>query len=167
MYLSDVRMPRNYRKKIGPRRNRNYDLEYLKRAVAAVRRVTCSLRRASEQFEVPYTTLNRWVNDKNNELWAYGRPPALNTLEEEKLVKIILICAEWEFPMKSYDVRYMVQRYLNRNGKREARFCENLPGLDWFKTFMLRHPNSTITVAENTRIVRAAVSYEIIESYFS
>ncbi|KAG5862913.1 hypothetical protein JTB14_024281 [Gonioctena quinquepunctata] len=69
--------------------------------------------------------------------------------------------------MKSYDVRYMVQQYLNRNGKREARFRENLPGLDWFKTFMLRHPNLTIKSAEHTKIVRAAVSYEIIESYFS
>ncbi|KAG5863625.1 hypothetical protein JTB14_027813 [Gonioctena quinquepunctata] len=74
------------------------------RAVAAVSRGTCSLRQASEQFAVPYTTLNRWVNDKNNELSANGRPPALNTLEEVKFVEIILVCAEWGFPMKSYDV---------------------------------------------------------------
>ncbi|KAG5884599.1 hypothetical protein JTB14_002252 [Gonioctena quinquepunctata] len=69
--------------------------------------------------------------------------------------------------MKSYDLRYMVQQYLNRNGKREARFRENLLGSDWFKTFMLRHPNSTMKLAENTKRVRAAVSYGIIESYFS
>ncbi|KAJ8909324.1 hypothetical protein NQ315_016043 [Exocentrus adspersus] len=158
-------MPRNYRKQLGPRQNRNYDPVYLERAIAAVRRGTLSIRTASEQYAIPYTTLHRWVN--NNNLLAYGRPPALENLEEEKLVKVLLICAEWGFPMKSFDIRYIVQQYLNKSGKREKRFSDNLPGLDWFKSFMARHPNLTIKFAENTKRVRAAVTYEVVETYFA
>lgn len=158
-------MPRNYRKKLGPRGNRNYDPEYLNRAVSSVRRGILSIRQASEQYAVPYTTLNRWV--KNNDLLAYGRPPVLGPLEEARLVEALLTCAEWGFPMKSYDVRYLVQQYLNKCGKREKRFKNNLPGLDWFKSFMRRHPNLTIKFAENTKRVRAAVTYEVVEAYFA
>ncbi|KAJ8935016.1 hypothetical protein NQ314_013041 [Rhamnusium bicolor] len=125
----DVIMPRNYRKKLGPRGKRNYDPVYLERAVLAIRRGTLSTRKASEQFAIPYTTLNRWVKDKDNKLLTYGRPPALQNLEEEKLVQILLICVEWRFPMKIYDVRYMVQQYLNKCERREVRFHDNLPGL--------------------------------------
>ncbi|KAJ8971955.1 hypothetical protein NQ314_000464 [Rhamnusium bicolor] len=124
-------------------------------------------KKASEQFAIPYTTLNRWVRDKDNKLLAYGRPPALQNLEEKKLVQILLICAECGFPMKSYDLRYMVQQYLNKCGRREVRFHDNLPDLDWFKAFMLRHPHLTIKLAENTKRVRAAVTYEVVETYFA
>ncbi|KAJ8978103.1 hypothetical protein NQ317_018970 [Molorchus minor] len=37
--------------------------------------------------------------------------------------------------------------------------------LDWFKAFMLRHRNLTIKLAENTKRVRAAVSYEGVKAY--
>lgn len=41
-----------------------------------------------------------------------------------------------------------------------------MPGEGWFNGLMKRHPRLTIKLAENTKRVRAAVTYEIIEDYF-
>ncbi|KAG5864958.1 hypothetical protein JTB14_027566 [Gonioctena quinquepunctata] len=44
----------------------------------------------------------------------------------------------------------MVQQYLNKLGEREKPFKDNLPGIDWFKSILLRHRDLTIKLAENT-----------------
>lgn len=41
-----------------------------------------------------------------------------------------------------------------------------MPGTNWFKSFMTRHKELTVKFAENTKRVRAAVSYETVEEYF-
>lgn len=46
------------------------------------------------------------------------------------------------------------------------RFKDNLPGIDWFKSFMGRHPDLTIKLAENTKRVGAGLSYDIVKDYF-
>lgn len=158
-------MPRKYVKKLGIRAKRTYDPIYLDRAVAAVRGRRMTMRAAAENFAVPYTTLNRRFHGRQTR--SYGGQPALTDEEENKSVDVLLLCAEWGFPLKSYDVRFMVQKFLNKCGKREKRFVENLPGIDWFKSFLLRHHNLTIKLAENTKRVRAALSYEVVERYFS
>lgn len=158
-------MPRKYVRKLGIRTNRPYDPVYLDRAVAAVRARRMTMRTASESFGVPYTTLNRKFHGRSS--GRYGGQPVLSDEEENKLVDVLLLCAEWGFPLKSYDVRIMVQQFLEKCGRREKRFKDNLPGIDWFKLFMSRHADLTIKLAENTKRVRAAVSYEMVEEYFS
>ncbi|KAJ8949448.1 hypothetical protein NQ318_007549 [Aromia moschata] len=41
-----------------------------------------------------------------------------------------------------------------------------MPGESWCMGLMKRHPQLTIKLAENTKRVRAALTYEIIEEYF-
>lgn len=41
-----------------------------------------------------------------------------------------------------------------------------MPGEGWFNGLMKRHPQLTVKLAENTKRVRAAVTYEIVEEYF-
>lgn len=157
-------MPRIYKKKLGPRGKCNYNKQYLERAVLAVRHGRMSMRQASEQYGIPYTTINRRYHGKNP--LKYGRQPALSDMQESQLKEVLQICAEWGFPLKSTDIRYIVQQYLTALGVTEKRFNDNLPGMDWFKGFMKRHRDLTIKLAENTKRVRAGVSYEVIQEYF-
>lgn len=159
-----LKMPRNYTKKLGPTRKQLYNPIYLKRAVEAVKR-GMAIRRAAENFGVPYTTVYdnvRAPSERN-----IGGQPVLSTVEERKLADALLVCADWGFPFKSYDVRHMVQQYLNKAGRTEKRFEDNFPGVDWFKSFMGRHEDLTIKLAENTKRVRAAVTYEVVQKYFT
>lgn len=120
---------RTYKKVLGPTRKSNYNPEYLINAVKSVQSGKLSIRKASEQYGIPYTTLNDKL--KNRYKCKIGGQPALNTTEEKNLVKGILCCAKWGFPLRNNDIRDIVQTYLNREGRVEKRFCDNRPGLDW------------------------------------
>ncbi|KAG5872622.1 hypothetical protein JTB14_003710 [Gonioctena quinquepunctata] len=41
-----------------------------------------------------------------------------------------------------------------------------MPGMDWFKSFLNRHRDLTVKLAENTKRARGALSYEVSEEYF-
>ncbi|KAJ8952784.1 hypothetical protein NQ318_008101, partial [Aromia moschata] len=154
------RMPRIYKKKLGPQGECNYAKTYVERPVAAVRRGSMSMRRASVQYGVPYSTIQRRFHGTQS--LKYGRQPVLSDEQEDRIKTSLQLCAEWRFPLKSNDVRGVVQQYLNKLGVTERRFKDNLPGLDWFKSFMKRHPELTIKLAENTKRVRAG----LIQEYF-
>lgn len=158
-------MPRTYTKKLGTYGKKNYNPIYMERAVAAVKANNMSMRQASEQFGVPYTTLNHRVNNKFS--GTYGGQPALAIEVERVLVDGLQLCAEWGFPLKPTDVRHVVQQYLNKRGLNEKRFHNNLPGHEWFLGFMKRHQELTTKFAENTKRVRVAVSYESVAEYFN
>lgn len=157
-------MPRKYIKKLGVYGKKNYDPVYLERALDAVRKKRLSMRKASERFAVPYTTLNNHYHAAA--LLTYGGQPALDEHSENLLVNALQTCAEWGFPLKPIDIRRITQQYLNSRGITEKRFKNNMPGEGWFNGLMKRHPQLTIKLAENTKRVRAAVTYEIVDQYF-
>lgn len=157
-------MPRKYVKKLGSYGKRNYDPAYLERALDAVRKGRLSMRKASEMYAVPYSTLNNRFHAAHP--LTYGGQPALDEQSEILLVNALQTCAEWGFPLKPIDIRRITQQYLNKLGIIEKRFTNNMPGEGWFNGLMKRHPRLTIKLAENTKRVRAAVTYEIIEDYF-
>lgn len=91
-----------------------------------------SIRRASEQFLIPKTTLGDYLKVKksNKTMNKSGAPIILNSEEEDKLVGGLLICAEWGFPLKCRDIQIMVKSFLNRQGKNSrGRFLINMPGI--------------------------------------
>ena len=44
--------------------------------------------------------------------------------------------ANWKIPLDAMDVRLLVKNYLDRKGVTDARFTNNLPGVNWLKSFM-------------------------------
>lgn len=156
-------MPRVYKKKLGVHGKCNYNQEYVQRAVANVRNGNLSIRQAAERYGVPYSTVQRRVQGTHS--LKYGRQPVLSEEEESHIVEASMICAQWGFPLRSTDIKIIVQQYLNAQG-RTTRFTDNRPGDDWFKCFLRRNPTLTIKLAENTKRARAGLSYEVIEEYF-
>ncbi|KAG5881474.1 hypothetical protein JTB14_026531 [Gonioctena quinquepunctata] len=134
------------------------------RLIAAVKRDALTIRQASEQYSVPYSTVQRRYHGHHP--LKYGRQPALSDAQELRLKETLQICAEGGFPLKSTDIRTIVQQYLNKLGTRETRFKDNMPGMDRFKSFLNRHRDLTLKLAENTKLVRGALTYEVIEEYF-
>ncbi|KAJ8926687.1 hypothetical protein NQ314_020902 [Rhamnusium bicolor] len=79
----------------------------------------------------------------------------------------LLTCASWGFPLTQHDIKVSVKNYLDNMDKTEKRFKNNQPGADWFKKFVKRHPQITVRYSENIKKVRAGMSYDTVNNYFS
>ncbi|KAI4469474.1 transposase is4 [Holotrichia oblita] len=111
-------MPRNYKKKLGVTAKFRYNKVYMENALKAVVRGQMSLRAASTNYGVPYTTLHRkyQAHLKGDNQRTIGGQPVLSDVEENILVECLLLCANWGPPLQRYDVRCIVQQYLNKAG---------------------------------------------------
>ena len=70
-------MPSNYSKQTGQAGKRNYDPKYLEHALKAVQSGRMSIRQASQQYAVPYTTLNDRFHNRHP--LSYERQTVLNS----------------------------------------------------------------------------------------
>ena len=72
----------------------------------------------------------------------------------------------WRVPLDSLDIRCLVKGYLDKSNIVDARFKNNIPGVDWVQSFMKRH-NLTKRVADNVKTSRAVVNSDVINEYFN
>jgi len=155
-------------KTVGGCSYQNYDYNIIKNAVNAVRYKKMSIRRASEAFGIPKSTLCDHLNTKTI-IRKPGGQTILSTDEESRLVEGLLKCSEWGFPMKCRDIQLVVISYLDRLGKSSNncnKFNNNLPGKDWVELFLKRNNTLTLRFGENIKRVRAAVSTSVLNEYF-
>jgi len=157
-------MPHKYKRLPGSRRYQQYDEDSLAKAVHAVKVKKMTLRKASEEFGVPISTISEHSNNKHP--GQYGGQKVLSDEEEERLVKTLLTCAEWGQPLTGFDIRLVIQSYLNRLGIREKRFNNNVPGRDWLVAFLRRNKILTTRLCENIKRGRAEVSEEVLTEYY-
>lgn len=135
----------------------------IKNAVEAVHNNSTSIRAAAKQFNVPYTTLQRYVK---GDYVPKGRHTVLSATEEQQIIHWILDMSKQGFPISPAELKDTVQMVLDQNG-RETVFGNNRPGRDWFKRFMQRHPALSIRLAENLNKSRAAVTEAMIRTWFT
>jgi hypothetical protein len=89
----------------------------------------------------------------------------LSTEEEEMIVERLVLLGEWGFPMTTKDLCLLVKAYLDSLGK-TTRFIDNLPGPDFIKGFMKRHPRLTVRTANMIKRSRAALSVDEVKAFF-
>ena len=97
-----------------------------------------SIRATSKLFEVPYATLYARLNNTYGK--SHGRPTVFSVEEEAILADSLMVLADWGFPLIGGEVRQLVAQHLKRLKRKEATFPNNIPGKDWLKLFMSRHP---------------------------
>ena len=114
-----------------------YDEATLKRAVKLINRYKKSVYSVSKQFNIPITTLRRWVNSTPKRLGA-GRPPVLNVETEKLLVQALLFTADCGLPLNRNNVKNMVQSYVKATNIKTP-FNDGRPGPDWMLLFEHRH----------------------------
>lgn len=157
-------MVRTQKKVLGSRKYRNFSNDQLIKAVEAVRS-GLSLRKAEEQFGVPRCSINRAINGKNT--GKVGRPFVLNENDQNALAMCLCSAGDWGFPLTLYDIRLIVKAFLDRSGRNEYRFKNNMPGPDFVMSFLKRHQNTLSNkMCQNIKRARAKVDHDAINLYF-
>jgi len=157
-------MVRKYKPKPGVKSRRKHNKDNIMKAVAAVEN-GLPYRKAEQQFDIPKSVIERHLKDRNT--GPAGKPVALGDQIEEMLVKRIITCGEWGYPMDCLDLRIIVKGYLDRRGISIPSFKNNMPGIDWANSFLTRHKDAlTLRMCQNIKRARAKVSPVTIRQYF-
>lgn len=156
-------MPRVYKPKLGGRRHCQYTNEKLEEALGEIRR-GCSLRKVSERYKIPRTTLKRKL--LRLKPGTYGGQTVLSKNEEKAITEALMICAEWGFPLTKVDLKLLIKGYLDRCGRTEKRFKNNIPGDEFIRGFLQRHQDIRERFGQNIKRVRAEINTESINEYF-
>lgn len=158
-------MPRKYKRKLGSKIRRDYDPNAMENALAAVVDGHLSFRQAGERFSVHFATLYKKYRGIHGD--KLGRPPILSVAEENALSDGLLVAASFGYPMTENDIKTFAQGYLNRKGVNIAQFKDNLPGDDWVKLFLQRHPQLSVRASENLKRARASLTVDTLNTYFN
>lgn len=119
-----------------------------------------SARQGAVQYNIPRKTLDNKHSDIPKILvdkWYF----------QQKILRQILVCADWGIPLDSLDIRLIVKEYLGTLGRVVQQFKNNLPGDMSYRNFLNRHRDElTVRKCQNVKRARAAVGTEQISSYF-
>lgn len=137
-----MKMPQTYKPRADVRRYSRYTLEQLQAAAQAVQNGT-TYRAAAEEFGIPKDTIRREVKGEKKRK-QYGRPNAISVETERAIVDSLLVAANWGYPLDCTELRFYVKMYLDRNKRVVSQFKKNLPGIDWCRTFLKRHPDISL-----------------------
>jgi hypothetical protein len=146
----------NYRTKYSP--------EALLKAIKAVQEKRMSAREAAKLYQVPKTTILDRISGRSSP--AVGHPTELSQEEESVIVERLVLMGRWGFPLSRHDLSHLIKAYLDAEG-RTSRFVDNLPGPDFMKCFMKRHPQLTVRTANMIKRARAALSHKDVNDFFA
>lgn len=155
------------RSKAGYSRVGNYRSKYTQavflEAMEAVQEKRMSFREAAKHYGVPKTTLIDRIAERYGP--KLGHPIVLTAEEETIIVERLIVLGEWGFPFNSHDLTHLVKNYLDSLG-RSTRFVNNLPGPDFVRGFLKRHPQLTVRTANLIKRGRAALTQEEVIQFF-
>ena len=158
-------MPRNYKRK---ENNRGYKTSYTKKdietAVIKVKNHGFTIRKASKMYNIPLGTLHKKVKLGDQVPKKHGGQTRLDSKIENLFVQTIIHMTDWRVPFDSLDIRLLVKSYCDKVKINDARFKNNMPGVDWVQSFMKRHC-LTNRVADNVKHSRAVVNEETLNKY--
>ncbi|XP_022191349.2 uncharacterized protein LOC111049560 isoform X1 [Nilaparvata lugens] len=162
---AEANMPRLYRRFLGRRNYRNYSEETLEMCMDDIRTGELSLRKASDKYNIPITTLKNKLKNR------YQRKPGgkciFNSNEEKSFVQHLMKLSEFGFPVTKSDLRMTVKAYLDKQGITIQKFKGNIPGYHWMKSFLERYPELSVRFNQNIIRLRAGITEKSIESYIN
>lgn len=156
-------MPSKYKRKPGSRSYADYSLEKLQLCLDAIRDGSMTQRRAAEYFKIPRSTIKNKL--KNKFPSKPGHPTIFCETEESAFAAHIIQLSEFGFPVDELDFRFVVKAYLSSQGRTVKNFQNNMPGRDWTKLYLKRHPELSVRFAANIKKVRAGVNEKMITEY--
>lgn len=108
-------MPRTYKRKPGSRKYGDYTSEQLNECLERIRNGEITHLQGESQYNIPRKTIYE---------------------EELSFVNGITQCAEFGFPLDSFDLRMIAKSYLDSKGRKVKIFKNNVPGSKWVKSFL-------------------------------
>lgn len=138
-YLQPPKIPtKRYRRKPDSRRYIDYTDAKLKQCLSAIRAKTISQRAAAKTFNIPHSTIkNKLARRSSNKP---GRQPFFTDEEEQLFIEHITALTKYGFPITNLDIKMIIRDYLKSSNKTIQSFRDNVPGKDWLKSFVERHP---------------------------
>lgn len=127
--------------------------EDMARAIEAVK-VGMSIRRASAQFEIKFSTLQRHVKSNKTEKTLGRYKPVFSIEEETEFVEFIKELDNRFYGLTRRDMCEIAYQYAEKNNITHP-FRNNTAGEQWYQNFMRRHPELSLRQPEPTSIARA------------
>ena len=157
----------------GKRTLKSWDQEAMIRAVTAVRNKEMGLNKAEKLFNVPKTSLRRYVKmDKPAEeaiRTTLGRKPVFSPAMEAELVDYLVMMENKYFGLTRQDVKMLAFQLAKRNGiKNNFSELRGSAGKDWFYGFLSRHKDKiSVRAATGTSLARAkGFSKASVDAFF-
>ena len=117
-------------------------------------------------LSIPKQTLSDRLTGNVDLIAKLGRPTALTTTEENEMVEMCILFAEWGFWMGKNEVLRMVSDYCS-NTKQHNLFHKGTPSSDWWKGSLKQHPQLIRRKPQPLQLVRARASRrEVVKHYF-
>lgn len=156
-------MPRSYKRSPGSRRYADYTADQLQLCLDSIRSGEMTQRNAADHFKISRSTIKRRLKDNNSN--RPGHPMVFTHDEELAFASHLDKICDFGFPVDELDFRYIVKCYLAMQGRSVKCFTDNLPGREWVKLFLKRHPQLSVRFANNIKRARAAIDEEVISNY--
>lgn len=120
-----------------------------------------SIRRASEKYNIPRSTLHDHVSGKIAFGARPGRQPYLTLEEEQEFVSFLVECAKIGYSHTRKQAITLMQEIINKKG------IETTLSEGWWERFKSSHPSITLRVAAPLSYTRAMASdKESLDRYF-
>lgn len=157
-------MVRTHKKQLGTRPYKNYTPEKLEEALLSIKQGRISLRKASKKYKIPQGTLSHKINFKH--VQHPGHPLVFSKEEEDAFISHLEIVSKWGFPLNLTDLRLIAKCYLDKRGRKERRFNNNLPSTDWARNFLNRHTDKLRQrLCQNIKRSRARVGKDHVMEF--
>lgn len=147
-------MPRTYKRKT----EKKYTLETLKIAVREIKEKKISFRQAEEKYNIPRATLFDQVRKyESGDITdpKRGKKPVFSESQEQELVQYILEACRNYYGVTIPTLRKIAYDFATAN-RLKHRFDEKtrMAGMDWYYSFMARHPEISLRKPEATSLSR-------------
>lgn len=141
-----------------------YTKEDLEKALDDIKNCRKTQKSTSEVYNIPVSTLKYKLKEQHSK--PVGKPPVLSSEEEDSITAHIISLADLGMPVSMLDVRVIVKGFLGNEKRLIKGFKNNLPGWEWGKLFLERHPDIKQKVAHAITRKRAQVTQEMVQNYF-
>lgn len=118
--------------------------EGLQKALTEIEAGHLSIRKASQQFNVPKTTIiHRMKGRSTGNKQKTGPEPLLGTQVENRIIEWVINIAKCGFPLKKSDLLNTVEKLAKDLGK-DHLFKDGKPGQKWYFNFLKCHPEISL-----------------------
>ena len=143
-----------------------YERADLQKAVEAVRQGSMSLRQAASTYSIPRSTISDRVTGKIQDGATMGKQSAIPIDVENKIIDESMAAYEKGLGLS----RVQLMRKAGRvcaDLKMKTPFRNGVPGKDWFRGLMSRHPELSLRKPSKISVNRARRNEQVTASYFS
>lgn len=117
-----------------------YSSQSMRMAYDSVQSGQYTGRQAATMFKVPYSTLNKKLTGRDPiDGQGAGRPLEIGAEKEQKLADYLFVSARGGHGLSRREILVLTGEFI-REENIKTRWINGIPGFDWLRSFLKRHP---------------------------